>query len=291
MSRPKVIASDLDGTLLYPRNPFQLANRKTVRFVRRYVEDGGKVILVTSRSAEFTDKVARFFKIPLNAICYSGARIYHEGELIHEEFLAPGVAERILEDTKDVTHIGLMYTKDRTMVYNRHNASPWANFCFWGFSFFLGEHREHCVAKPEVYAEELMKDRVYKLMMIVGFSEKKRERLQSLVADLSAKYPEVTIGWNGPALEVSPKKCTKADALSFYLDYTKIGRDNVLVVGDGGNDVPMFAAYPEMSYCLAHADEAVKGQAGHTIRRFLDLEKVIYPLEEKHSEERKKVTK
>lgn len=291
MALKKLIATDLDGTLLYPWHPFSVVGHKNAKFARRFVADGGHLCLVTSRGLEFSHKVARFLHEPLNAICYSGALICHDGQPIYEAFLAPGIAKAILDDVRGKCHVAILYSKDRNMVYNRKHANPWTNFCYHGYSFFLGPQREHYSSSPKIYEEELAKDRIYKLMIIVGFSKKKRQKIQDLVASLREKYPKVEIGWNGPAVEVAPKGAQKAAALSFYLDYTKIGRDNVLVVGDDGNDVPLFAAYPENSYCMAHSTEEVRNHAAHIIRRFFDLEHVVYPLEEKHPKERKKVTK
>ena len=107
---------------------------------------------------------------------------------------------------------------------------------------------------------------------------------------LREKYPEAEFSWIGEFIEITPKGCSKSQGIAFYLEYNQISKDNVIVVGDSGNDISMFAAYPENSYCMAHANDHVQKHAKHIIKRFSDLEDVLYPSEDSNhpkKEERK----
>ena len=56
----------------------------------------------------------------------------------------------------------------------------------------------------------------------------------------------------------------------------------MLVVGDSGNDISMFEAYQKNSFCMEHSPDAVKKHAAHVVKRFYDLEKYLYPSEERN---------
>ena len=50
----KVLAVDLDGTLFYPRKLKRCISLKNVHFLRRWIDEGNRLLVVTSRSHEFT---------------------------------------------------------------------------------------------------------------------------------------------------------------------------------------------------------------------------------------------
>jgi hydroxymethylpyrimidine pyrophosphatase-like HAD family hydrolase len=60
--------------------------------------------------------------------------------------------------------------------------------------------------------------------------------------------------------------------------------DNVLVVGDSGNDISMFQAFPGRSFCMDHSLEDVKQHASFVIKRFSDIENYVYPSAETTAE-------
>jgi hydroxymethylpyrimidine pyrophosphatase-like HAD family hydrolase len=49
---------------------------------------------------------------------------------------------------------------------------------------------------------------------------------------------------------------------------------DVIVIGDSGNDVPMFTMFPN-SYCMSHAHPSIKKHARHVIKRVYHLQKLI----------------
>ena len=56
-----------------------------------------------------------------------------------------------------------------------------------------------------------------------------------------------------------------------------IPKENVSVIGDSGNDAPMFEAFYENSYCMAHSHRLVKQKAKHVVSSVADLEAYLYP--------------
>ena len=53
----KLLAIDLDGTLFYPKRKRKCICKKNVLFLRKWIDAGNKVVLVTSRSTQFVEKL------------------------------------------------------------------------------------------------------------------------------------------------------------------------------------------------------------------------------------------
>ena len=52
----KVLATDLDGTLFYPKRKISLISGKNKKFLRKFVKEGKKVILVTAKWQKKSDQ-------------------------------------------------------------------------------------------------------------------------------------------------------------------------------------------------------------------------------------------
>ena len=64
----KVLATDLDGTLFYPRSKTRCISKKNVKFLRKWIDAGNKLVLVTSRSAEFCKRLEDEIDRPFDLI-------------------------------------------------------------------------------------------------------------------------------------------------------------------------------------------------------------------------------
>ena len=49
----KVIATDLDGTLLYPKDKKNIVCKPNLYFLQSFIDKGGKVIIVSGRSLAY----------------------------------------------------------------------------------------------------------------------------------------------------------------------------------------------------------------------------------------------
>ena len=56
----KVLATDLDGTLFYPKDKKNIICLENLKFIRDFIDEGNKVILISGRSFDFLKIVAYF---------------------------------------------------------------------------------------------------------------------------------------------------------------------------------------------------------------------------------------
>ena len=91
----KVLATDLDGTLFYPKRKISLISGKNKKFLRKFVKEGKKVILVTGRNQNVSSKVAKKIGSKLNLIGCNGGIIIENGQIIKENCISHDIAKKI----------------------------------------------------------------------------------------------------------------------------------------------------------------------------------------------------
>jgi Cof subfamily protein (haloacid dehalogenase superfamily) len=283
MPLDKVLATDLDGTLFYPRKRVKMIPKDNREFIEKFTGDGGRLLLVSGRGKEFSEKVRENLSMPVDFIGYNGAIVFQKDQIIHETFFQKDNLKQILTDCSREYNLRLilLFTKDRNIVINRTDVSRTTNLFYFLYQFLQGCYKEKFIRSDRIYEEEIEKGEVYKAMLLFGVSPQAKIRAREANKVLRLRYPEAEFSWSDQCIEVTPMGCSKSSAIEFYLDYNHISRDNVLVVGDSGNDISMFEAFKKNSFCMEHGSDEVKKHATHVIKRFYDLASYIYPSEEK----------
>lgn len=274
-----VIATDLDGTLFYPRANFKMINKKNRAFLNRFINDGGKLLIVSSRNKFFSEKLEKNIGAPIDSICCNGALIISSGKIIKEVTFDPDLALKILDKMRSDygTAFVASMTKEHNMILANKDNGLKNEFMFWAYQLVQGVYKERSIKSNKLFYECIKNNSTYKFMTMVGVMPSKIKISKELNKILREEFKEAEFAWCNQAIEITPKGCSKGEALEFYLDYNSIPRDNVLVVGDSGNDISMFQAFKENSFCLEHSSQTIKKYAKHIINRFSDLEEYIYP--------------
>ena len=85
MKSVKLIATDLDGTLFYPKKRSHMVTKENRAFIHRFVGDGGRILLVTGRNAYFGEKVGSKIGHPFDYIACNGSLVVSGGKRIFEK--------------------------------------------------------------------------------------------------------------------------------------------------------------------------------------------------------------
>ena len=270
----KVLAIDLDGTLLYPRNPFRFVPRRNVKFLRDYIDNGGRVVILTARGISFSQNVIKQLKRPVDTIAYNGSDIIIDGVKIYETKIDNELATRIVNDYfANYWEKGLncyLATEKYGLLMNPKFATPFTFFgtILWGSSYFWNSEKFKISRK--VYENTLKNGIIKKVVIFNSVNQERRNRSARTCTELLEKYPEVEGSWADYVSELTPKGSDKAIALLRYAEHLKLSRDDFAVVGDSGNDVPSFKEFP-LSFCMSHSSPAVKETAKHIIEFVCDL--------------------
>jgi len=270
----KLIATDLDGTFFYPKRKIAMVPNRSLKFVRNFIKDGGKVLLVTGRSPFFTIHVEEKVGSNLDVIGMNGAYVLVDGEVHEEHFLDP-IVQNLVNDIQARAKVkGMMLLSKRyPLLIDGPDMTALRKYFYRFYYWSQGVYAEDYLVSRSLFQNELKGNSVYKLMFYFGLTKRGLNRASEVNKYIRANYGDsLEASWTGGFIEITPKGTSKANGIKKYLQLKGIKEDEIVVVGDSGNDISMFNAFYERSFCMSHASKKVKKYAKHIIRRFPDLQ-------------------
>ena len=243
-----LIALDVDGTLVHDDGYMSPAVAAEVARVRAL---GHEVVIATGRSAANTIPVIRDLAIDGGeAVCSNGAvtvRIDHN----HPRGFEP--IEVISFDPRTVLTELIEYLPDAHFAVEELDGSYKFHKPFPAYA--LGDVNE------ETPLEDLMQNPVSRVVVLSPGHD--LEDFLALVKQAGLHSVSYAIGYTA-WLDISPQGVSKATALERIRANQNIRPDQVVVVGDGRNDVHMFAwaqAGGGIAYAMGQGPEDVRAQA------------------------------
>jgi len=281
----KILAIDLDGTLFWPKQKKHYVPKKNVEFLRKFIDEGNKVVLVSSRTVDFMKNVIKEIDRDIDYISMLGSVISINGVTVRDETLDPTTVKELIESiNKEFKPKGYANTTRNYPVLVSNGPSKLPQrlvklYLRWYNTF--GIYKEPITLSDTLIYEENEKKNVYSLKIFFGLGPRKNRINKELNKEVREHYPHVECSWLGLAIEITSKGCSKAESLKYYTDYIKANHDDVYVVGDSGNDITMFNAYYEHSFVMSHSYPSVKKYAKYRIRRVYKLADYLLNKEEK----------
>ena len=274
----KLLAIDLDGTLFYPKRIRHCICKKNIIFLRKWIDAGNKLVLVTSRSSQFTEKLKDEIKRPVDFLNCCSSQIIANDKLIYDQCMPNEELKQILsaiEETYEPIAF-LMTSENHTCIikYSRKVSRIYTFFyrVWWWFQF---SYREPFTVDNEMFEKELNTAKIYKIMNFIGIRKKKAKISKEINKEFREKFPEIEASWTAQVNELTPQGCNKGNGVDRYCELLGINKDDVYVVGDSGNDITMFNKYYEHSYCMKRGHPSARKYAKHIISRVYKLEKLI----------------
>ncbi len=242
----RLVASDLDGTLL---RPDWTASERTRAALRRVRDAGVTVVLVSARSPRSVRDDAAALGIDGPAICANGATVYDLGrhEIVEHRPLSAEIATRLVTGLRrEVPGVAFACERGLTFVcepaYAESSTYPKRDF---------GEERADALELAAAPATKLM----------ARHPGVPLPELMKAVVRLAGPDAAVTVSGDN-FVEVARAGVTKASALERLCGRLGVDRSEVLAFGDMPNDTAMLVwagrgvavanAHPDV---LALADE------------------------------------
>jgi Cof subfamily protein (haloacid dehalogenase superfamily) len=222
MDRTRLVASDLDGTLLRPDETVSDRTRAALAAAR---VAGITVVLVSGRPPRSLGPIAERIGVGGTAICANGAVVWDldSGTMVDHTPLAADLATRLVHDLRQAIP-GALFAVELERGYGREAG--------WSDGRVL-------IPSPEALeadALELITGPVTKLLArhpTMAFAEVAR-RARAAVGD------DAVVTWAGLRLvEISAAGVTKASALERLCRRLGIAPSEVVAVGDMPNDLAM----------------------------------------------------
>lgn len=248
MKRVKLIALDMDGTLL-ASDHFTVPPRNAQAILRAHAA-GIRVCISTGRMIEDASDFAHRLGLPVMLIACNGTRAADaplpEGHIFFRREFEPADARAVLDHVRD---LGVMVN-----VFEDGHVSTLPS----------ASHPEYHLAGRGLvrvdYGEKAMRAAIERGVMkifIVGAREE--ETRVGLIKDgLRSAFPALQITSSGPNnIEIMPPHAGKGEALERMAGFLGLGREEVMAVGDAQNDLSMLS-YAFHSVAMGNAEEAVR---------------------------------
>ena len=257
----KIIALDLDGTLLDSEKRLSEANRAALA---RAAEKGVLIVPTTGRFFGMMPPAVRDLPFVRYAITINGAQVYDretDTAIVRDEIpldMALGVMEVL--DRYDVIYDCYRQNWGWMTAALQDKAADYATN-----EHYLRMVREFRRPVPELKAhlrETADQGDVQKVMLFArreqGTGNREQGVLDEIRLELAAKFPEIKVTastWNN--LELNIKTAHKGNALRRFAEHLGFGLGNCMAFGDGMNDFTM-VEQAGLGIAMANAEPEVK---------------------------------
>lgn len=258
----KMIASDLDGTLLdsskqLPEDLHDMIVRLEERKID-FVPVSGRAYARLYR--QFEPDSGR-----MSFVCSNGCVVMHRGELIHCTAFEEEELRLVMEKVRAVPGLHSCLCGIHT-VYYESAAEKYKDILLEFFENITCVDRLEDLIGTEPFTKVSNMDPL-------GVQENSFPKLKSLMSHFSVA--DAGDNW----LDVSPKKGDKGTGIRALCERLEIRPDEIMVFGDFPNDLPMMKMTGN-SWCMKNGHENVKRVSGHITRWTNDENGVLRTIEE-----------
>lgn len=258
----KLFVADVDGTLVNEYSEFE---PETIEAIRRFRKLGGTFMVATGRNPwELSEITCEVEDVVLN--CVNGAVLVQNGKTIFSEYLGADqvrLAQKLCDkyDTPVEFHgeQGTYTCWDKKRFYQR------------AYPVFQRSFREDpkdvfawIYEKEEMYFNKTLEQIPIDCIAKIEVLFMKEDIKDELICEVKEAFFDANIvALDMMAnIEITSACANKAKAISRYCEVMGIDEDEVVTIGDSGNDIPMLQHFKN-SYAMGNADEATKKTAAH----------------------------
>ena len=270
----KLLGSDLDGTLFYPKHRIRLLSGKTVKFIRSFIDEGNEFVVVSGRNHGSCSKVARKLKRKVSIVGCNGAVVYHHDKCIQSKTIDGKDAMEVIDYLNKTWHPKGYYvmTNEDEFILREKFKSFWYRVGYFIWYVIQGVLKEPFFVSKEKFDKAIRENKACKIMVFFGIFKKDKEYSNMVNKDLREKFlDKVEPSWSFEFIELSPTGTSKSNGLKSLSNYLNIDNSDIYVVGDSGNDISMFKEFKEHSFCIDRAPLSVSKYARYTLKRFDDI--------------------
>ncbi|PXY31848.1 HAD family hydrolase [Prauserella muralis] len=230
MEKPRLIASDVDGTLL---SSAVHVSERTVDVVGRAVDDGVPVVLVSGRPPRWIPEVAEQAELTGYAVCANGAVLYDIGAdrvLDVHGLLDPALLQEVAR-ALDVALPGCRLAAER--IGTRAVDTDLRNFVIESDYYNpWGDGEGNVVPRAEVLGHAAVK-------LLVSHAAMTSDEMAAAARAVLDCTVDVTFSSGGGLIELAAHGVTKATGLSAVAQRLSVAAEHTIAFGDMPNDLEM----------------------------------------------------
>ena len=247
MSKIKLVATDIDGTILKYNGE---CDKEVSDCIKKLDECGVKVVLVTGRMHKSAKKIADELGLQTPIVSYQGALVRDntpQENIIYERYIPNDKARSIIDwCKKEDVHINLYINDDLYVEKENEFTKKYAGHQHIPFNI--------------VPFDNIKIDRVNKILLI-DYND--ADKITYLSQKLQKDYPELFIVKSTDYFcEVCHKEATKGDGVKCLEEFYGITKEEVLTIGDHNNDIELIKA-GGIGVAMGNATDELKAVADY----------------------------
>ncbi len=252
----KLLAFDLDGTSIIDHKYLPSENREALIKAR---EKGVILVPSTGRIVSYIPKDVLEIDGIKYAITANGGSVYklENKEILHEALLKRETALAIEEILCEYPLYLEYYLNGQPTTKERNLSEAIKNYG-------IPERKHHFLGKNYTYIDSLKQgiDDLNCLPPKINMPFIPENLREEIILRLS-QFHDITITYSDyDNLEINDKHASKGYALRFLCDYLNINSENVMAIGDNGNDISMLD-FAGTSVAMGNANQSAKDAAKH----------------------------
>ena len=241
----KLVACDLDGTLLHHNKPVSASTPAQLRALGRK----GVVRVIATGRSHFSAKKALHKDFPIDYLALSGGAAlmdWRTGKILYAHEL----------DTAFL-HKALYLLKKYDMDFMLHEPLPENHRFFYHHNGHKNDDFDRRLEMYSDFAGTLAEkgnaiERASRFVVVLRKGQKFPEALYRKLGQLNIIRSTSPLDHESEWIEIYPGQASKASAIQFICDKLGIGRDEVLTIGNDYNDLDMLQMTPH-SFVLSSA--------------------------------------
>jgi Cof subfamily protein (haloacid dehalogenase superfamily) len=245
----KLIAADLDGTLRVDHKPF---TPRLLRAIRDAQQFGTRVVIATGRMLRTVAPFAETLGVKDAIICNHGAIIYDNWPptILLEHRMPSDLACEVIERASD--DLTLLVCVDDEFYSPRASEAV---------DHYVGPHKDHLHIVADL-SESLVSRFRQAPQKIVFVNEE--AATDALYVELKLRFGQVlqVVRSYPTFVELTHRDASKGKAVAWMANRWGIRQDQVIAVGDEGNDISMIE-WAGLGVAMGNAVENVKAIADH----------------------------
>ncbi len=261
MNKYKLIAIDIDGTLLNNKGKVSTEN---INSIKNCLDKDVKVCLCTGRNIKNTKSIAKKISKDMPFVCADGSVFYStkENKVISEFLLKEKTFIYIINEVNKYNVFMEFCTKKHYIKYSKNKELD--KFSYGGRPKNIKEKFDHYFIRNVRYVKNYVKfieNNKNNINQFIIAGEKEELDMLKLFFEKN-NFDDVDIRfdlWDN-YIFIVPKNCNKAYGLNILCDYFNIDIDDTISIGDQMNDIDMIKK-SGLGIAMGNAHEEIKTEA------------------------------
>lgn len=253
----KLIAMDMDGTLLNNHREISWENLKALRYAR---SKGVTLAIASGRAFFDIESKMKEVDMETHLIGTNGATIHSaDGKLLGADFLNRGEALQIINELVEQNYYIGAYSEHH--IYVPEQGTEWLRAELKSLNIhedrsvgFQGATRDDFYRFVEDWSIFEKRSTEFSKIIVFSYDDEKLQKARS-VYEAKHRYNIVSSGTGN--FEIMPPNVSKGNALDHLANYLGIPISQVMAIGDNYNDLSMFEV-AGVSVAMGNADDEIK---------------------------------